>query len=288
MAVMYNNQHVDEKYSSILEPNLYYGSIFVPGVTCTDKYQTGPAGGIYVHKLKTTACEVGKPGRNFTDEETEDELIPILLNNNFMKSKKIYGVQAAAVGINLANENLSIAIKEANEGRQMSALACLVQESTVSSITSAMTADTVKKDIIAVRTEFVKKKGIADIIMCSPDFYALVLEAAGKEFSPNTNDRIVSSGNVGNWLGFTFIEAVGLSATNATYYDSANASKSVAFKGIDFIMYNHNALSIIPNFESVRLIDTEDFTGTKAQVELNVGYKLTNPALGLVRKTVSG
>lgn len=288
MPVMYNNQNVDEKYSSILEPNLYYGSIFVPDVTCTDKYQTGPAGGIYVHKLKTTPCEVGKPGRDFSDEETQDELIPILLNNNFQKSKKIYGVQAAAVGIDLANENLSIAIKETNEGRQQAALACLVQESTASSITSAMTADTVKKDIIAVRTEFVKKKGAADIIMCSPDFYALVLEAAGKEFTPNTNDRIAASGNVGNWLGFTFIEAVGLSATNAKYYDSTGSLKTVAFAGIDFIMYNHAALSVIPNFETVRLRDSEIFVGTKAQVELNVGYKLTNPALGLVRKTVGG
>lgn len=107
MSVKYNNQFVDEKYSSILEPNLYYGSVFVPGVTFTDKYQIGPAGGIYVHKLSTTSCEVGKPGRDFTNEETSDELIQILLNNNYQKSKKIYGVQAAACGIALANENLA-------------------------------------------------------------------------------------------------------------------------------------------------------------------------------------
>ena len=62
MSVMYNAQNVDEKYAAILEPNLYYGSIFVPGVTCTDKYQIGPAGGIFVHKLSTSAVEVGKPG----------------------------------------------------------------------------------------------------------------------------------------------------------------------------------------------------------------------------------
>lgn len=287
MPVMYNNQNVDEKYSSILEPNLYYGSIFVPGVTCTDKYQTGPAGGIYVHKLKTTACEVGKPGRDFSDEETQDELIQILLNNNFQKSKKIYGVQAAAVGIDLANENLSIAIKETNEGRQQTALACLVQESSVSSNTSALSLDNIKKEIIAARTEFVKKKGTADIVMCSPETYGLILEGAGKEFAPTTNDRVYATGNVGNWLGFTFVEAVGLSATNAKYYDSTGTLKTVSFAGVDFIMYNHAALSIISNFETVRLRDSENFVGTKAQVELNVGYKLTNSALGLVRKTAA-
>jgi hypothetical protein len=50
MAIQYNNLYVDEKYSGILEPNLYYNSIFVPGATYSDRYQIGPAGGIFVHK----------------------------------------------------------------------------------------------------------------------------------------------------------------------------------------------------------------------------------------------
>ena len=43
MSVTYNGLHVDERYSAILEPNLYFNPILVPGVTCTDKYETGPA-----------------------------------------------------------------------------------------------------------------------------------------------------------------------------------------------------------------------------------------------------
>ena len=31
MAIMYNNQNVDESYSDKLEANLYYGSVLVPG-----------------------------------------------------------------------------------------------------------------------------------------------------------------------------------------------------------------------------------------------------------------
>lgn len=287
MSIMYNNQNVDEMYSSILEPNLYYGSVFVPGVTCTDKYQTGPAGGIYVHKLSTTPCEVGKPGRDFDDEETQDTIIPILLNNNFQKSKKIYGVQAASVGVALANENLSVAIQETNEGRQQSALACLVQESSVSADTSEISLSNLKRAILDVRTELVKKKVVADVVMCSPEFYSLLLEGAGQEFAPVANDRIYATGSIGTWLGFTFVEAVGLCAENAKYYDSSNSLKTVDFTGIDFIMYNHDALSIVPNFETARLMDSENFVGTKAQVEINVGYKLTNPDLAIVRKTVA-
>ena len=33
MSVTYNGLHVDERYSAILEPNLYFNPILVPGVT---------------------------------------------------------------------------------------------------------------------------------------------------------------------------------------------------------------------------------------------------------------
>ena len=55
MSVTYNGLHVDERYSAILEPNLYFNPILVPGVTCTDKYETGPAGQIFVHQLAPPA-----------------------------------------------------------------------------------------------------------------------------------------------------------------------------------------------------------------------------------------
>ena len=41
MSVTYNGLHVDERYSAILEPNLYFNPILVPGVTCTDKDPDG-------------------------------------------------------------------------------------------------------------------------------------------------------------------------------------------------------------------------------------------------------
>ena len=115
MSVMYGNLNVDERYSSILEPNLYHDSVFADGLTFTSKYEIGPAGGIFVHKLATTPCAVGTPGRDFSDEATADTLIPIVLNNNYQKSKKIYGVQASAVAVPLASAQLEIATKEVSE-----------------------------------------------------------------------------------------------------------------------------------------------------------------------------
>lgn len=285
MAIQYNTLNVDERYAAILEPNLYFNPVMVPGVTFTDKYQTGPAGQIYVHKLNTAAVTPGAPGRDFTDTVASDTLIPIQMNNNFQSSKKIYGVQAAAVQFAAGNEFLSIAIQEVREGWMQSALACLAQEGKAATATAAITADTVKSDIIATRTEIVKGKGRANAVMCSPDFYGLVLQAAGKDFTPVLNDRIAQSGNVGQWLGMMFVEANGLTGTGLKYYDSSGTLKTVDVSKVNYIMYYHEALSIISNFEVARIVDSENFAGSKAQVEMNTGYKVTNNALVYVRKT---
>lgn len=289
MGIKYGNLNVDEKYSGILEPNLYFDSILVPGVTYTDKYQTGPAGGIYVHKLDTTAVTVGTPGRDFTDEASSDTLIPILLNNNYMKSKKIYGVQAAAVSFDLANEQLSTATQEIKESRQQSALGCLVNEGTKSN-GAAITANAIN----AVLDEAAKiKKGKANVVLCSPDFYALVLKENGKDFTPAKNDEVAATGAIGDLYGFTWIRAAGLGEAEAKYYDSTGTLKTVALNkaatsaadgsAVDFILYNSETLSIIDNLESYRIVDSENFTGSKAQAELNTGMKVTTPTLARVR-----
>lgn len=285
MSIKYGDLYVDEKYSSILEPNLFYNTPFVPGTSYTDKYETGPAGQIYVHKLATSAVEPGAPGRDFTDEASEDELIPIALNNNFQKSKKIYGVQANAVDIALANEQLSIATNEVKEGRQQSGLACLVNEGTA--VTGSAITEGAKNEVIDVRTALVGGKGNADTLMVSPAFYGLILKESGSEFTPSTNDEIAKTGVVGKWLGFNVIEAGGLFATSAKYIDSTGTTQTVSFAGVEFILYHHEALSIVDNLEAMRIVDSENFVGSKAQVEMNTGFKVTNADLVMVRKTTA-
>ncbi len=285
MGVIYGDLNVDERYSGLLEPNLFYESVFVPGVTFTDQYEEGPAGGIYVHKLSTSAVEPGAPGRDFTDEAAKDDLIQIVLNNNFQKSKKIYGVQAAAVSISLANENLSVATNEIKEGWMQSGNACLVTEGTASSNTGAITS--AKAALIAERTEISKKKGKADVVLCSPEFFGKLLEEVGDKFTPVMNDKVAATGTIGTYLGFTIIEDNGLSAASAKYINNAGTTKTASFGGVDFIMYNHKAFSIVNNLEAMRIVDSENFVGSKAQAEINSGYRVTNPDLVRVRKTAA-
>lgn len=290
--IKYNNQHVDERYSSIFEPNLFTNAWLVPGVTCTNKFQEGPAGGIYVHKLKNVAAVApGTPGTDFSHVSSEDDLIPILLNNNFKKSRKIYGVQAAAVAAPLANENLSTVVQEIREGREYSALACLATEGTAGASTTAITAANVKEMLLAERAALSKAKGKANVILCSPDTYAAILGAAGKEFVPAYNERVQLAGQVGQWLGFTIIECNALASSSAVeYYDSTGTKKSVtaAVLGtIDFVMYYSEALAVIDNLNALRIVESPDFIGSLAQSEVNSGFKLVNPALARVKKHAS-
>lgn len=281
MAVLYNSVNVDEKYSSILEPNLFFDRVMQPGITFTSKYQEGPAGGIFVHKLGISAIEPGTPGRDFTDANVADSLIPIVLNNNFQRSRKIYGVQAAAVAFAKGEEELSLAIKECAEGWDKSGLACVVQEGT--SPVATATATDPKAEIIAARKTLKKAKANPNVVICSPDFYALILEKAGSSFTPIANEQTLLTANVGTWLGMRFIEANSLGGS-LKYYDNTGTLKTVNTSKVDYVMYDYEALSIIPNFELARLIDSENFAGSKAQVEMNVGYKVTNADCVLVRK----
>lgn len=284
MSVIYGQLHVDEKYKATLEPNLYHKSPFADGKTFTSKYEEGPAGGIFVRQLGTAAVTVGTPGRDFVDENTQDELIPIVFNNNFQKSKKIYGVQAAAVAVPLANESLAIANQEVSEGWTLGGLACLIQEGTASANTETLTAKNIKKELLATRKEIVTKKGTANVVLCSPETYAVILEQAGSEFVPESNEYTNATGQIGKWLGFTFYEVSALAETEGKYYNSANELKTVSFANVDFIMYYHEALSIIPNFNVARIVDSENFAGSKAQVELNSAYKVTSKTQVYIRK----
>ena len=289
--IKYGNQHVDERYSSIFEPNLFTNAWLVPGATFTNKYMEGPAGSLYVHKLKGVAAVApGTPGRDFSHTATQDDLIQIALNNNFQKSRKIYGVQAAAVSAALANENLAAAVQEIREGREYSALACLITEGTASTNTTALTAANIKAEILKERAALSKANGKANVILCSPDTYALILTAAGAEFTPVRNEKIQLAGQVGEWYGFTIIECNQLASSSAiTYFDYAGGTaKSVTaatLGTVDFIMYYSEALSVVDNLNAMRLLDNvADFVGTLAQVEVNTGFRLTNAALARVRK----
>jgi len=288
MSILYNSVYVDEKYSSILEPNLFMANVFQPGITFTDKYTLGAAGQIFVHKAGIADVTPGTPGRDFTNANVADTLVQIALNNNFQRSRKIYGVQAASVSFAKGEEELSVAIQEVAQGRTLSGLAALVDGATASANTADLATTNIKNQILADRKTLVDSGATANVLMCGTDAYALLLEIAGSDFVPIANESVISTGRMGQWLGFQVVEANGLSKTSATYYNAAGTLTTVTFSLVDYVMYDADAFSIVTNFENARLIDSETFSGSLAQVEANVGYKVTNAARAIVRKHTAG
>lgn len=290
MAIKIAQTNVDEVYSKIVEPVLYTNTWLVPGVTCTDKY-TEKAGGTYVHKLVSAGKKAPTaPGQDFTNSDAADTLIPILYNNAYNYSKKIYNAQVNAVGYAIAEEHLRDNVESTRESAQASALACLYTEGTALAATTAATADNAKELILNARKEISKKKGTANVVLCSPDFYATVLMAAGKEFTPETNERIITSGQVGRWMGMTFFEVNDFSNGDAVYRDSTGTAKTVSSANlglVDFVMYDARVLSYIQMLNMMRLKDSEIFNGVLAQTELVAGFKVTTPECVAIKKHAS-
>lgn len=282
----YGNMNVNENYSAIVEPNLYYDSVLQPGKTYTDVYQGDANSGLVkVYKINSDGvADPTSPAGDFEHTKAENALIDVRLNNSQRKSKKIYKVAANAVPYDAAVVHLEQATTDCKEGWQASGIACLVHEGTALADTEAITKDNIKSKVIAARKAVRKGKAVANVVMASVDVYSAMLEAAGDQYTPVTNDNMVETGQVGKWLGMLWVECNQTELTAAKYYDYAGTLQTVDLSDVDFIMYDYRRFSVVDNLEEIRIIDSENFVGSLAQVEINTGYRVTTKEAVAVKK----
>lgn len=283
----YGGYYVDEKYSALVEPNLYFDAIFQPGLTYTDKHQGDANSGLVkIYRLNGDGVQDPKlPASDLSHTKAENSLIDLRLNNTQNKSKKIYQVQANAVHYSMAEEHLSQATIDCKEGWQASGLACLATEGTELADPTALTKSNIKKIVLEARKSVRKGKAVANVVLASVDAYTTMLEAAGDQYTPVINDAIMQTGQIGRWLGMLWVECNMLDLLDgAKYYDHAGELQEADLTGIDFIMYDFSGFSIVDNLEAIRLKDSENFIGTLAQVEINSGYRVTTSEKVVVKK----
>lgn len=294
MAIKYGSMYVDEKYASIFEPNLYRDTVLVPGVTYTDKYQEGPAGQIHIHKFAAGApTKPGAPGRDFTHTVASDELITIQLNNNYMESDKLYQVQLNSIAAPAAAALMERVTMKIRQGRDLSALGCLVTEGTRSANSGAIDGKTTTAldALMAERTAAANSAASsARIVLASPAFISQFIKESIGKFTPSYNDSLIrSNARVIDYLDYHIIECNMLSINvDSEYYNSAGTKKTTSkadLADVDFIMYNPEAFSVVDNLNVFRMMDGgKDFLGVLAQAELNTGFKVTNGDLVRVRR----
>lgn len=284
---------VDDRFSALVEPNLFDNNVFQPGVTFTDKYTLGAAGQIFIHKLGKVTVTVGEPGQDFSSTNTADQTIAITLNKAFRRSEKIYGATAASVAYPIAAAHLEQALADIREAWNKEAARVIVTEkinTTNNTVvgaasvlgTTALSATNVYKSIVDDRSVLVSGGARPNALIVSPATYAFLLQTEEFVKASDLAYGTAISGELGRVFGMSVFEFQGLPAGL-----DVNTGGSEALRDVEYIMLDSDAFSIVTNVEVIRLIDSPDFNGSLAQIEIVSGMKLTNTDRALVKVKAS-
>lgn len=293
MALLYpasSGHYVDDKYSSLVEPNLFAGNVFQPGVTFTDKYQTGPAGQIYVHKPGVGTVSSTVPGADFTETVVGDSLITISLNKQYNRARKIYGATVASVAYEIAASELETALQEVRAAWNIDAASAIVDEAGIrvlSNITTVTAANDIYDTIVDARQALRALKANPDTIIVSPTVYGKLLKAEEFQRSVQPDTQVIRDAYVGRIAGLNVYEyeSLGDAAGNLT---TPNGGANIAWQAgtdeLEFIVYDHDALSIVTSVNVVGIWDgMPRYNGVVAEVEIVSGFKLTNPSRAILK-----
>ena len=286
MAFAVGSAEVASAMSKIVERGLYADEVFKDGITYTSEHDVGNAGQIQVAVYSPdNSIEPKIPGSDFTNSEFTNTVININTNNSFQKSQKV----PAYIQVTMPNDPLMDKVLSVTEdiriAFQKTGLAVLVAEGTVSEDNETTTSANVKEKVLALRKDLRKKHAKPDTVFASVDAYSAMLEIAGKDYTPVANDSVVTTGRVGYWMGMRWVE-VTLLGKPYKYNDATGVAQTVDTSGVELIMYDHKAYSIIPKVNMLRVIDNPNAAGYLIQIEVDAGFKLTNTDCVLVKKTV--
>jgi hypothetical protein len=279
--------NVDDKYSPLVEPNLFANNVFQPGLTYTDKYQLGPAGQIYVHKPGTGTVTPTTPGADFADSIVQDSLIPISLDKSFNRSRKLYNVTAASVAYAAAATEIELATKEVKEGWNLQAVKSLIGTTSIlvsDNLTTLTATDgsDIYDQIVADRQKMRENKSKPNVLLATPKTYAKLLKAPEFQRTGAIGDATVAEGAVGRIAGMTVFEYESLDDAAVDAATIGGITWAAADE-LEYVMYDSDAFSIVSSINMARVKDSENFNGIKCQVEVVSGFKLTNPKRALLK-----
>lgn len=277
MSLQINSaQYVDEKYSSLLEPLFYSARVLIDGVVFTSKYETDKAGQILVHKLAKGTVVVATPGTtDFSTSENADTLVTLPLNYAFQQDRKIRDIVKSLVSYDKVAAELETAMSAISEKWQDYGVAMLVNGATplystgTTKDTTALTTSNVIEYLTKLRKKIRDNKYNLNYFIVDTSTYALLLQV--DDFAKEKDPQILRTGVVGYILGAPVLEANNLSQT-VTLLDTT----AVDLSKVSVIAGMTDAFSIVDFAATARVVDAENFVGSRVQVETNHGYKVTN------------
>lgn len=287
--------YVDDKYSPLVEPNLFAGNVFQPGKTYTDKYQIGPAGQIMVHKPGTATVTATVPGADFSETVVGDSLITISLNKQFNRARKIYGATVASVAYGIVAGELETALQEVQAAWNLEAASAIVDadgirvSKNITTLTdSSDNADGIYNQIVDDRKQLRDLKVHPDTLIVSPTTYGKLLKNSAFQRSVAEDTQVIRDAYVGRIAGLNVYEWEGLSdaAGNLTNINGSTADITwvSANDALEYIMYDHDALSCVTSVNVVGVFNgMPRYNGVVAEVEIVSGFKLTNASRALIK-----
>ena len=280
---------VDDRYSPLVEPNLFAGNVFQPGISFTDKYQLGAAGQILVHKPGIGTVTPTAPGADFSDAIVQDSIVTIALDKQFNRSRKMYGVTAVSVAYDAAAAELEAAIQEVKQAWNLQAATSLVTTASILVDDNILTVANVDgSDIYSTIVNTRKKLRVAkanpDTLIVSPSTYAKLLKAPEFQRSVTTDDTVIRDAKVGRVAGLNVYEYENLGSAIGNGVTAAGITWVAADDELEYVMYDSDAFSIVTSVEAIRTVDEPSrFIGSLAQVQIVSGFKLTNPSRAAVK-----
>lgn len=274
----------DDRFSALVEPNLFAGDVFRPGITFTDKYQTGPAGQIMVHKPGIGTVTPSVPGADFSDAIVQDDLVTISLDKQFNRSRKLYAATGASVAYPMIEVEMEMALKEIRTAWNLEAMLEIIQTPNIlvdDNYTSATATDgsDIYDTIINTRRKLRLVKANPNVLIVSPATYAKLLKAPEFQRSTSISDSAITNGAVGKVAGLWVYEYESLNdAAKAATATIGGVEWSDDYDELEYVMYDRDAFSIVTSVEAMRTVDEPTrFAGTLAQVQIVSGFKVTNP-----------
>lgn len=280
---------VDDRYSPLVEPNLFAGNVFQPGISFTDKYQLGAAGQILVHKPGIGTVTPTAPGADFSDAIVQDSIVTIALDKQFNRSRKMFGVAAVSVAYDAAAAELEAAIQEVKQAWNLQAATSLVTTASILVDDNILTVANVDgsdiyNTIVNTRKKLRVAKANPDTLIVSPSTYAKLLKAPEFQRSVTTDDTVIRDAKVGRVAGLNVYEYENLGSAIGNGVTAAGITWVAADDELEYVMYDSDAFSIVTSVEAIRTVDEPSrFIGSLAQVQIVSGFKLTNPSRAAVK-----
>ena len=137
-------------------------------------------------------------------------------------------------------------------------------------------------NLLALRKWIKDHHGKANFALVNTEVYKLFLAEVGFKVA---TDPATRSAELMKRFDLNIIECNSFDESTVYYYDSTGTKTAVDLTDVEMIVGDARCFSIVDNLNAFRLIDSENFIGSKAQVEMNTGFKVTNPDCVIIKGT---